>query len=258
MAIPALGGLILAASDTWVIFALGAAGFAIMFLTMASLEVADTPQPQTPASPLAQVAQGLTFIWRTPLFRSLLLLSFVGMFLSNSFVQILPVFADLLGAQELGYGLMLSAGGLGSIGGTLVIGALRNLNRPGLAMLAGAAASALFLVLFALAAQQGWFYPALFLVFASSAAASVFMIASMTMLQLAVPDALRGRVMGIHTMGYSLIPLGGLSLGWLSLGLGSPGAVILSNLLFVLVLVVFGWFNPVVRQLDRTALSGDD
>lgn len=258
MAMPALGGLILAASDTWVIFALGAAGFATMFVTMANLEIADSSQAQTPASPLSQVAQGLTFIWRTPLFRSLLLLTFVGMFLSNSFVQILPVFADLLGAQELGYGLLLSAGGLGSIAGTLVIGTLRNLARPGLAMLAGAMASAALLMLFAWTAQQGWFYVALFLVFAVSASASVFMVASMTVLQIAVPDELRGRVMGIHTMGYSLMPLGGLSLGWLSLQFGSPGAVMISNLLFLLVLVVFGLLNPVVSQLDRTALSGDD
>ena len=258
MAMPALGGLVLAASDTWVIFALGAAGFATMFITMAKLEIADTPKAQTPASPLSQVAQGLTYIWRTRLFRTLLLLTFAGMFLSNSFVQILPVFADLLGAQELGYGLLLSAGGLGSIAGTLVIGTLRSLERPGLAMLAGAIASAGLLMLFAWAAQQGWFYTALFLVFASSATASVFMIASMTMLQLAVPDELRGRVMGIHTMGYSLIPLGGLSLGWLSLEFGSPGAVIISNLLFLLVLVGFGLLDPFVRQLDRAALSGDD
>lgn len=258
MAMPALGGLVLAASDTWVIFALGAAGFATMFFTMAGLEIADTPQPQKPASPLSQVAQGLTFIWHTPLFRTLIILTFTGMFLSNSFVQILPVFADLLGAQELGYGLLLSAGGLGSIAGTLVIGALRSLEQPGLAMLSGAIASALLLILFALATLQGWFYVALFLVFASAATASVFMVATMTMLQLAVPDELRGRVMGIHTMGYSLIPLGGLSLGWLSLEFGSPGAVIISNLLFLLVLLGFGLLNPFVRQLDRTALSGDD
>lgn len=258
MAMPALGGLVLAASDTWVIFALGAAGFATMFFTMLSLEVADTAQPATRVSPLGQMAQGLRFIWRTRLFRTLLLLTFTGMFLSNSFVQILPVFADLLGAQELGYGLLLSAGGLGSIAGTLVIGALRNLQRPGIAMLAGAIASALLLILFAWVSEQGWFYAALFLVFASSATASVFMIASMTMLQLAVPDELRGRVMGIHTMGYSLIPLGGLSLGWLSLQFGSPGAVILSNLVFLVILIGFGVFNPFVRQLDRTALSGDD
>ena len=32
-------------------------------------------------------------------------------------------------------------------------------------------------------------------------------------MQLEVPDALRGRVMGVHSITYSLMPLGGLLLG---------------------------------------------
>ena len=43
MMIPALGGLLLAYTDTWVVFALGAAGFTVMFGVLASLHVPHIP-----------------------------------------------------------------------------------------------------------------------------------------------------------------------------------------------------------------------
>ncbi len=140
----------------------------------------------------------------------------------------------------------------------MAIGALRDFKRPGWALLGGAFASSLLLILFGLVTQQGWFYLGLILVFSASACASVFMISSMTMLQLAVPERLRGRVMGIHSMGYSLIPLGGLFLGWLSVTTTAPQAIMLSNGLLIAILVLFGTGSTTIRQLDRTNLSGDD
>ena len=42
---------------------------------------------------------------------------------------------------------------------------------------------------------------------------SLFLISSMTVMQLEVPEALRGRVMGTHSITYSFSPLGALLLG---------------------------------------------
>ena len=44
-----------------------------------------------------------------------------GMFFANAYVQIMPAFTTALGAGETGYGLLLSAGGLGSVVGTLTV-----------------------------------------------------------------------------------------------------------------------------------------
>ena len=216
MAIPAAGGLIIAlAGDTWPIFAIATCGFAVMALVLMGIQVQVLP-PAIHESPLEQLTAGIRFIFRTGIFRWLMGLFFVGMFFSQSYVQIMPVFADLLGTDEAGYGYLLSAGGLGSVTGTLLIGTVQESHRLGWFMLGGAVGSVFAVVAFAAAIPLQSLPLALLLAFLIAASASAFMIISMTVLQLKVPDALRGRVMGIHTIGYSLVPLGGLFLGGLA------------------------------------------
>jgi MFS family permease len=253
MAIPAVGGIIIAVSDTWLVFAMGAAGFLVMLIVISGIHVSVSKLAD--ASPLEQVAEGVRFIWTQDLFRWLILLTFVGMFFANSYVQLMPIFADMMGSGETGFGYLLSAGGVGSVLGTLLIGGVHKYARLGLVMLGGAALSVVALMLFAVFAAAGWFYPALLMTFISSVFASVFMISSMTVLQLKVPDELRGRVMGIHTMGYSLMPLGGLFLGILAEASGAANAVLIGSSIFLAGIAVVGLVATTIRRLDGTALG---
>ena len=249
MAMPALGGLIIfATSDTWPVFALGAVGFFVMFAVIAGLRVA--PPDTADQSPLEQLHEGIRFIWTQELFRWLLGITFIGMFFSQSYVQILPVFVDLLGSDETGFGYLLSAGGVGSVVGTLLIGGVQKHRNLGGIMLGGAALSIACLLGFAAAARLGAFYPALGFVFLSATFASVFMITSMTVLQLTVPDSLRGRVMGIHTMGYSLVPLGGLFLGAIAESIGASLAVVVGSSIYLLTIGYVYLQRDDIRQLD--------
>lgn len=254
MAIPAAGGLIIAlAGDTWPIFALATVGFLVMSLVLTTIHVVVPPTAHE--SPFEQLKEGFRFIYRTELFRWLLGLTFVGMFFSQSYVQIMPVFADLLGADEAGYGYLLSAGGLGSVVGTLLIGMVQESPRLGWIMLGGAVGSALALIAFALGIPTGSLPLALLLVFLIAGAASAFMIISMTVLQLEVPDALRGRVMGIHTIGYSLVPLGGLFLGGMADSLGAGWAVITGAAVYLAAVALTTLAKPSIRNLDGRALQ---
>ena len=130
-------------------------------------------------------------------------------------------------------------------------------------MLAGATLSTLALALFAFSALASLFWPALIILFFSSLFASFFLVGSMTVLQLTVPDKLRGRVMGIHTIGFSLPPLGGLWLGatseWFSGPLGyGPGAAtaLWLGCLIYLATILFVVFRlPIIRDISGTKLS---
>jgi len=253
MAIPAIGGIVIAMSDTWVVFALGAAGFLVMLLVVSGIHVKVSELAD--ASPLEQMAEGVRFIWHEDLFKWLILLTFVGMFFANSYVQIMPVFADLLGSGETGFGYLLSAGGVGSVVGTLMMGGVHKYARLGLVMLGGAALSVATLMIFAWCVASGWFYAALLMTFLTSVFAAVFMISSMTVLQLSVPDQLRGRVMGIHTMGYSLMPLGGLFLGVLAEAAGAAQAVLIGSSIFLLGILGVGMAAASIRGLDGTNIG---
>ena len=214
MFLPGIGGIIIAVSDTWVVFALGAAGFATMSGVMASF--ARGQDRQAPAGPSGrEFVEGLRFIATERLFLTLILLTYATTFFGISYVQLMPAFARMLGVDETGFGLILSATGVGSVTGTLLVATLQRSPRLGGLMLASLGAAALGFVAFnacvAFLSDHPVGYPlALACAVLASMCTAMFLVSSMTVMQLAVPDRLRGRVMGIHGICFSLIPLGGL------------------------------------------------
>jgi MFS family permease len=252
LAIPAAGGLLIAATSTAAVFALGSVGFIAMFWMVTSLPA----QPADPAtgSALRDLREGVAYIVTTPMFRTLLLLSFVAMFFGQAYTQLMPVFSTLLGSGETGYGYLLSAGGLGSVLGTLLIGSVTQHKRLGTLMLGAAALSALSILVFAGVAARGSFVGALVATLSAAAFASGFNVTSMTVLQLTVPDRLRGRVMGIHSMGFSLMPLGALLLGALADLFTATAAVALCAGVYLLAIGYVSARHEQVRALDGTRL----
>ena len=79
---------------------------------------------------------------------------------------------------------------------------------------AGSLFSGIFIVLFAFTAYQFQnFYLSMFFVFMIGLFSSVYMLSAISTIQLNVPGELRGRIMGIYTITYSIISLGGLYSG---------------------------------------------
>ena len=259
MVLPGLGGIVIALSDTWVVFALGAAGFAAMSGVMASFAPAPAPADETPARAPAgpsgrEFLDGLRFIAAERLFLTLILLTYATTFFGISYVQLMPAFARLLGVDETGFGFILSATGVGSVTGTLIVATLQRSPRLGglmLASLGGAALSFLaFTACVAFLSGHPSGYPlALVCSVLAAACTSMFLVSSMTVMQLAVPDRLRGRVMGIHGICFSLIPLGGLLGGAVANATSPPAAAALNAALLGAVVVLVAATQPSVRRL---------
>ena len=234
MFLPALGGVAIALTDTWVVFAAGALGFVAMARVMANF--APTPAAEPPlavGSSGRQLMDGFRFIASHQLFSVLILLTYATTFFGISYVQLMPAFARLLGAGEAGYGLLLSATGVGAVTGTLIVASLQRSPRLGRLLLAapmgGAAALIAFNVCVALLPGRPAGYGlALGCAMLAAMCMSMYFITSMTLMQLAVPDALRGRVMGIYSICFSLIPLGGLLAGVVAAATSPPFAAALN------------------------------
>lgn len=247
MAMPAIGGLLMAAFDTSLIFALSGFGYLTMFLVVLSLPAA-RPGSHS-GSALDQIKEGIRFILGTALFKWLIALSYSMMLFAMAYIQLMPAFAKLLDAGEVGYGILLSAGGIGAITGTVIVGTLNHTRHMGWIMLSAALASGLALCGFAGAASIGSFTLAITAVVVAAGFNSVFMISSMTVLQMEVPDALRGRVMGIHSITYSLPPLGGLVLGVVANHTGAPVALLLGVTVFCVIVLAVMAFQPHLREI---------
>ena len=263
MIMPALGGVLLRFSSTWLLFLLAAIGALSMYFVMQPLRVA--VPVRTNSSTLGQIAEGISFISGDRLFAALIGLTFMSMLFGSSYLQLMPAFAKLLGSGATGFGALMSATGVGSVLGTLLATGFQHTRRLGWLLLSAAAAAAVLIIGFALITAAAPVLPfeytlAMVCAMVGSLASSVYLISSMTVLQLAVPDELRGRVMGIHGISYSFMSLGALFIGALANSTSAPFASGLSAMILLLFIVWLTSARPVIRDIDgtqqRTAFAG--
>ena len=183
-------------------------------------------------APWHEFKEGVKYVKNHRLFMTLILLSWISMFFGTSYVQIMPLFADMLQSGERGFGLLISATGVGSLIGNLFITRYQDSRKLGIMMLSSAAMAPFFLLGFSLVAwilsgTSDVFWLACCFAILNSAFSSVFLVSSMTVLQIQVPDAFRGRVMGIHSIPFGMMTMGGLSAGVLASQFSAPVAVII-------------------------------
>ena len=253
MIFPAIGGILIALTDTSLIFVLCGLGFITMLMVLCWLEVVQVIQAK--ADPWHEFKEGLRFVLHNRLFLTLILLTWISMFFGTSYIQIMPIFADILQSGERGYGLLISATGVGSVAGNLFISRFQQSRRLGLMMLSCAALAPFSLIGFSLVAGTlanvaGAFWLASLFAVMTAAFSSVFLVSSMTVLQIKVPDKLRGRVMGIHSITWSMIALGGLIAGALASKFSAPVAVVIGA---VIVLSSVIWVT--IRKLELLNLN---
>ena len=216
---PGIGGIVVASYTTAAVFGTGG-GFLIMFVVVMSLRVQAVPGDADGA--WRSLINGVKFVLNNRLFAVLIPLSYALTFFSMSYLQIMPLFIDRVGAGAEGFGFWMSASGLGSVLGTLATASLQTSPYLGRIMLgAPILACAVQIIFCALA----WWFPTEPWTFAmcglaiicTAALTSVFLITSISVLQLEFRKPARPR----HEYSrdyYSLISgalfTGGLAGGW--------------------------------------------
>ena len=252
MIVPAIGGIVIALSSTAVVFLAAAAGFFAMFLVLMSLD--SVHRVTRRGNSLHQFIEGLRFIGSSKLFVILIPLTWMVTFFGVSYIQLMPAFAEILGVGEKGFGFLLSASGVGSVTGTALTMFIQNTRRLGWVILGGSFCAMLALLGFSavtgFAGSLGNAYAgAMCFVIFMSMFNSIFLISSMTVLQMRVPDTLRGRVMGIHGITFSLIPLGALFSGSLAAAFSAPAAVAIGASIVMLAVISVAGTQPEIRSL---------
>jgi MFS family permease len=202
-----------------------------------------TPQLERPASAravAANLAEGLTYVRRTGVvFLAVVVIGVVATFGINFSVVIPPLAALTLDVGAVGYGFLMAASGAGSLVAALVI-AFRG-TRPS-RMLAGA----LLLGAAEMVIGGSRSYPVdLILMFLAGAGAITMMATANTTMQLAVPDALRGRVMSVYTTVFAgASPIGGLTMGTLASTFSAQAAIFVGGFVsFVAGLAGIVWYR---------------
>ena len=167
-------------------------------------------------------------------------------------LQLMPLFAKRMGQDAGGLGLMFSVMGIGSLIGTLVVQKIKKSNYVGYIMLSGSILFCLSLILFAFTDQ---FFIALILLFIGPFFNTLYFVTSMTIVQLRVLNQMRGRVMGIYTITFSLIPLGGMMGGFVAEIFDERFAVTIGAVILCLITILIMIYKPNIRNIKMTDIG---
>jgi MFS family permease len=260
--VPAIGGFALAYFGTHSVFFAGAVGFTMMFFVMLTIRL-DQDQRAPGRNVLSELWDGVRYVTSNKLFAVLIPVTYANMFFGVSYMQLIPVFADAYESQSdqaLGFLFMLA--GVGSLTGTFAIRRVRAYLPVGWLMILGSTLGSASIVALGVWTHFGpdpsgyanpilspMFFVSTALMFFAGTFNSMFLISSMTVLQLRVPVELRGRVMGIYGMTFSLIPVGGLLSGSVAQLVNASFAVALSAAVMLGIMVIVTTIQPVLRQL---------
>jgi MFS family permease len=223
---PAAAGVLIAWIGIGQAFFVTAAGFALSTLLIATLPL--EPLERGAAENAGRVLDGVRYILRERIFFATIGLSFFTSIFGMAYQTLLPIFAkDVLDVGATGFGLLETAVGIGGFLGTLSMIKLGGRSSAGVVMLAAAALFGLFIAGFAASRN---FSVSMGLLFCAGFFSSIYLNIGMTTLQVMVPDALRGRVMGVWSMTWFLSAVGGLPASALAEWIGAPWAVALGAL----------------------------
>jgi hypothetical protein len=139
----------------------------------------------------------------------------------------------------------MTATGIGAVLGAFGVVLLPR-RRQGLCLFAALAAFGLLLAIFA---ASSWLPLSIALMGLLGVAQAIYLATNNTLVQLAVPDELRGRVMSVYVTTWGLMPLGSLPQAVLADWFGAPLVVAGTGLLSCLVVAVMAIHSPALRRL---------
>lgn len=224
---PAIAGLVIGAFGVSLAFLIDALSFLAVLLglfLMNEQELRPAPRfdrPESVAAVFSNLADGLRYVRRTGLI--LLAIAIVGVVATagiNFTILIPPLAADVLHVGASGYGFLMAASGLGSLIAALLIafGGTRATR-----MLIGALVLGVAEILIGGISNYAI---DLVLMFIAGAGAISMMATANTVIQLEVPDELRGRVMSVYlTVFAGTNPIGGVAFGAIAANAGAPAAI---------------------------------
>ncbi len=206
-------------------------------------------------SVLGSLKEGCQYVWRTPsAMLIVLIVGLLGMFTFNTQVLV-PLFAtDILHSGALGYGILLTGMGAGSLVAAFVA-AFAQRARWRL-VIGGAVGICLFELAFAF--SRSYVLSLGLMVLTGFSMITMFTSAN-TGIQQRVPDTLRGRVMGVYTsVNMGTMPLGNLAAGALAASLGAPFAMGFGAVAALLTTAIIGARIYLRRSANLMQLEPDD
>ena len=245
---PAIGGILVATYGNASVFWLIAAIYTVGSLGFIGVKTKKMPSARGGwRSGFEQMSQGMRYSWNTSQIRWLLIMT-MGVIFWGILQPVLPIYArDILEVGARGFGFISAAWGAGALVAALAVFILGGMPKKGLMSILSVFVMAVGHSVFAASTNYSI---SLIAIFVSGAAGGIWMTSVFALLQTAVADEMRGRVMGLAMS--SLMMMGfGLVLGGTIADLLSPAlALYISAIGWSLLAGLAYWRSSELRSLE--------
>lgn len=245
---PSIAAAVIASAGLAWCFGLNALSFAAVLAGLVMLRLPPYVRPVGRPSPIAGLKEGIRYMFNTTEIIVVMRMVSVFSIFGVPYLTLMPVFArEALGLGASGYGLLMTATGVGALSGALFLAAVGGRIRRG--RLFALASLAFPLMILALSAT-GQPPVAGFVVLI----AGLFMILQTALangiLQAIVPDDLRGRVMAAYVVVYvGFAPIGSFTGGALARMIGIQWTLAAGGAVMLLFALWTFWKHPELRAL---------
>ena len=235
---PALSGVLVAAiGEGWCI-ALNAASYTAVLTSLALIRVAPLPE-RAQSHPLTDLRDGFVYVTTHRQIRTLLLLLAATSLFGSAYLTLMPVFArDILHGGSDALGFLMAAIGVGALLGALTIARVP----PALLGRVPFLASICLGVAVIAFSHSTSFAVSMLLLVPAGFAMMTLGISTNTVMQSAVDDRMRGRVMAYYVMAFiGMLPLSSLIAGYFSHEVGAPWTLTGGGVLVVAAACISYW-----------------
>ena len=244
---PLIAGAALTTLGFAACFGLNGLSFSVVIIALMSLRVKHLP-PQSRQRMIDELLGGLSYVRHAGALAALTSLAFTTTFLGLPLLTLLPVIAQDVFQQGVGqYTQMMAFFGTGAVIGALIVAWLGKFRHMGLTLLLVQVVFGGLIVAFSLSRTMLLSEVLLFL--AGSMLIMVFALVT-SLVQLAAPNELRGRVMSIFMVSFrGGIPLGNLAAGFVASHVSAPFVLAVNGTLLAIVAGYFLLRSHGVREL---------
>lgn len=199
------------------------------------------------------VLAGFHYIWRKKLILGSISLDLFAVLLGGA-VALLPVYAkEILRTGPWGLGLLRGAPGIGAAAMAILLAYRPIRRRAGFTMLSCVAGFGVFTVVFGLS-RNLWISLLSLLLLGASDMVSV--VIRNTLVQIATPDEMRGRVSAVNMLFIGASnEFGQFESGITAHWFGTVPAVVMGGLGTLVVIVLWSWLFPELRHADELVQS---
>ena len=198
-------------------------------------------------SVVRDVVDGLKLMSTLPIVRMILITAVLVEIFGFAYGAVMPAVAkNALNVDSEGLGTLTMMAGVGSVIGSVFLMALGNFRRKGLLLIGIAIAYGIFLATFS---APGSYAAALVLIMGVGASAAAFDAMQWTLLQLNVPDEMRGRAVGAWVFAIGFGWIGHLGMGAVGEAVGVQTALAGAGIIVVITGIAAYLFSPSMRRI---------